>query len=244
MPETLSFISDCNDPDQVSTEVVDNDFETGNITKFLSTMGENSQLMRLDVLEAMEHTIHKRSMRKAKEQEFNRSDEVLFRHPDTELSHFSNTDPFKPLNDVGVINEVLPGGIYKVEVTSEGEVVLKSVFSGQMVLFKANQHDLPHHEPTPKLSLMNVHNCISEFGLVVRKKIYNKGLRLTKHVQCGNTDSLCQCYCQVLDFGLLAMLSSLSDKEEEEAVFHHKFVSGLNTLQKSGFRYFLYGTIF
>ena len=158
--------------------------------------------------------------------------------------HTSNTDPFKPLNDVGVINEVLPGGIYKVEVTSEGEVVLKSVFSGQMVLFKANQHDLPHHEPTPKLSLMNVHNCISEFGLVVRKKIYNKGLRLTKHVQCGNTDSLCQCYCQVLDFGLLAMLSSLSDKEEEEAVFHHKFVSGLNTLQKSGFRYFLYGTIF
>ena len=37
---------------------------------------------------------------------------------------------------------------------------------------------------------------------------------------------------------------SFSDREEEEAVFHQKFVTDLQTLQASGFLYFLYGTIF
>ena len=54
---------------------------------------------------------------------------------------------------------------------------------------------------------------ISKFDLTVCKKIYNKRLRLSKSVSCGNVGSLCTSYCQVLDYGLLATLSSLSGKE-------------------------------
>ena len=204
-------------------------------------------MMMLDVLEATEHTIHKnhkRSLRKAKQREFGIGDKVIFRHPSSELSHFMKVDPFKPMNEVGVIKEVLPGGIYKVQIECEEEVVVKSIFSGQMVLFQDTKQELPHDGCSTTFPLVNVHNSISEFGLTVRKEIYNKGLRLSKSVSCGNVDSLFKSYCQVLDYGLLATLSSLSGKEDEQVFFHQKFVTGLDLLQKSGFRYFLYGTIF
>ena len=89
-----------------------------------------------------------------------------------------------------------------------------------------------------------MHNFISEFDLTVRKEMYNRSLRLRKVAHHRSIDDLLKSYCQVLDYGLLAMVSSFSDREEEEAVFHQKFVTGLQTLQASGFQYFLYGTIF
>lgn len=116
-----------------------------------------------------------------------------------DLSHFSKNDPFKPLNNAGVIKEVPLGGIYKVEVTQEEEVFLKSIFSGQMVRFTTNEPGLPEADSTTKISLMNVHNFISEFGLVVRKEIYNRGLRLKRHVYLASVDSLFQGNYQVLD---------------------------------------------
>lgn len=121
---------------------------------------------------------------------------------------------------------------------------MKSIFSGQMILFQGTKHELPLDEVSTKVSLLSVHNSISEFGFTVRKEIYNKGLRLSKVVCSGNVDSLFKNYSQVLDYGLLAMLSSLSGKEEEQVFFHQKFVTGMDAFRKSGFRYFLYGTIF
>ena len=233
------------DPLEIGVE--DTDFQTENVTKFLSSLSESNKVMMLDVLEATEHTIHKnhkRSLCKAKQREFRKGDKVLFRRPSTELSHFSKADPFKPMNDIGVIKEVLPGGIYKVQIGCEEEVVVKSIFSGQMILFQGTKHELPLDEVSTKLSLLSVHNSISEFGFTVRKEIYNKGLPLSKVVCSGNVDSLFKNYSQVLDYGLLAMLSSLSGKEEEQVFFHQKFVTGMDALRKSGFRYFLYGTIF
>ena len=88
--------------------------------------------------------------------EFKKGDEIIFRCPVTELSHFSKNDPFKPLNDIGVIKEVLLGGIYKVEVTQEEKIVLMSIFSCQMVHFTTNQPDQPEDVSTTELSLMNV----------------------------------------------------------------------------------------
>ena len=40
------------------------------------------------------------------------------------------------------------------------------------------------------------------------------------------------------------MVSSFSGKEKEKDALHQKFVLGLQKLQASGFRYFLYGTIY
>lgn len=139
--------------------------------------------MMLDVLEATDHTIHKnhkRFLHKAKQCEFGIGDKVHFRHPSSELSHFTKADPFKPMNEVSVIKEALPGWIYKVQIECEEEVVLKSIFSGQMVLFQDTKQELPHDGCSTTFSLLNVHNSISEFGLTLRKEIYNKGLRISK----------------------------------------------------------------
>lgn len=73
--------------------------------------------------------------------------------------------------------------------------------------------------------------------------MYEKGLRSAKGVSYGSINELFQSYCQVLDYELLAMVSSFSGKKEEKDALHQKFVLGLQKLQASGFRYFLYGTI-
>lgn len=71
------------------------------------------------------------------------------------------------MNEVGVIKEVLPGWIYKVQIDCEKEVVMKSIFSGQMVLFQDTKQELPHNEYSTTFSLVNVHNSTSKFGLSV-----------------------------------------------------------------------------
>ena len=156
---------------------------------------------------------------------------------------FFKAGSLSALECLGVIKEVHPGGMFKVEIEFGEQLVVKSVFDGKMVLFKEKQCELPLCETPPKLSLLNMHNFISEFGLTVRKEMYNRSLRLRKVAHHRSIDDLLKSYCQVLDYGLLAMVSSFSDREEEEAVFHQKFVTGLHTLQAPGFRYFLYNTI-
>ena len=70
-------------------------------------------------------------------------------------------DPFKPVNEVGVIKEVLPGGIYKVQIECEEEEGVKSIFSGQMVLFQDTKQELPHDGCPTTFSLVNLHNSIT-----------------------------------------------------------------------------------
>ena len=84
------------------------------------------------------------------------------------------TDPFQPLNVLGVIKEVRTGGMFKVEIECGERLVVKFIFGGQMVLFKEKQCELPLCETPSKLSLLNMLNLISEFGLAVRKEMYNR----------------------------------------------------------------------
>ena len=58
---------------------------------------------------------------------------------------------------------------------------------------------LPHSETTPKLSLLNVHNLISEFGLTVHKEMDNRHLRLSNAICCRSINDLLKSYCQVLE---------------------------------------------
>ena len=148
------------------------DFRTESVMKYLFNLSEEYQSTMINVLEATEHTIqknHKRSLKRAKEREFKVGDKVLFQNPCSEGLHFSKPVPFQPLNVVGNMKEVLPGGMYKVE--CEGQLITKSIFSGQMVLFKEKQDVLPLPETSPKLSLLNLHNFFSDFGLTVRKEM-------------------------------------------------------------------------
>ena len=85
----------------------------------------------VDVLEATEHTIqknHKWALKSAKEREFKVGDEVLFQNPRSEGLCCSKPDPFQPLNVLGVIREVRPGGMFKVEIECGEQLVVKSIF--------------------------------------------------------------------------------------------------------------------
>lgn len=135
------------------------------------------------------------SLKRAKEREFKVGDKVLFQNPCSEELHFSKPDPFQPLNVVGNIKEVLPDGMYKVKVECDGQLITKSIFSGQMVLFKEKQDVLPLPETSPTLFLLNPHNLLSDFGLPVRKEMYDKGLRSAKGVSYGSINELFTSYC-------------------------------------------------
>ena len=81
------------------------------------------------------------------------------------------------------------------EIECGEQLVVKSIFGGQMVLFKEKQCELPLCETPPKLSLLNMHNFISEFGLTVRKEMYNRSLRLRKGAYQSSIDDLLKSYC-------------------------------------------------
>lgn len=79
----------------------------------------------------------------------------------TEFSHFSKADSFKAINEVGVIKEVLSVGIYKEQIECKKEVVVKAIFSGQMVPFQDTKQELPHDGCSTTFSLVDVNNSIS-----------------------------------------------------------------------------------
>ena len=93
---------------------------------------------------------------------------------------------------MGNIKEVLPRGMYKVKVECEGQLITKSIFSHQTVLFKEKQDVLPFPETSPTLSLLNLYNFISDFGPTVWKEMYDKGLRSAKGVSYGSINELFQ----------------------------------------------------
>ena len=76
--------------------------------------------------------------------------------------------------------------MYKVKVECEGQLITKSIFSCQTVLFKEKQDVLPFPETSPTLSLLNLYNFISDFGPTVRKEMYDNGLRSAKGVSYGS----------------------------------------------------------
>ena len=45
-------------------------------------------------------------------------DKVLLQNPCSEGLYFSKPDPFQPLNVLGVIRDVRPGGMFKVEMSN------------------------------------------------------------------------------------------------------------------------------
>ena len=95
---------------------------------------------------------------------------------------------------MGNIKEVLPRGMYKVKVECEGQLITKSIFSHQTVLFKEKQDVLPFPETSPTLSLLNLYNFISDFRPTVRKEMYHKGLRSAKGVSYGSINELFQVF--------------------------------------------------
>lgn len=102
---------------------------------------------QLKALEATEHTIHRNilhSLSKCKGKEFKVGDKVIFRNPKLNLAsglHHQSSDPFCPRNVIGVITNKLPEGMFQVKNEDGDDVVVRSVFAGQMALFSENSEN-------------------------------------------------------------------------------------------------------
>ena len=157
-------------------------------------------------LEATEH-IHRNILHflnKTKFKDFKKGDKVILSNPKLNLAsslHHQSRDPFCPLNVIGIITNTLPGGMFKVKINDDDgdELAVRSVFAGQMALFRGNSQIW----------------CFEEF------------------------DILCHC----LDCGVLSSLFALVGDEASSTVHYEQFTNLLTSLQNTGFRYFLYGTI-
>ena len=130
------------------------EFQAESIKKYVFNLSEEHKSKMVDFLEATEHTIQenqKWALERAKVQEFKVGDKVLFQNPCSEGLHFSKLDPFQPLNVLGVIKKVHSRGMFKVEKECGEQLVVKSIFGGQIVLFKEKQCELPLCETPPQV---------------------------------------------------------------------------------------------
>lgn len=232
---------------------VETEFSMHTFNTALFHINNEWNIAQLKALEATEHTIHRNilhSLNKSKDREFERGDKVILHNPKLNLAsglHHQSTDPFCPRNVIGVIADRLPGGMFKVEVEDGDEIAVKSVFAGQMVLFSGNsQKDKIIHQSLnagEQVSFKQIQDAISEFAFSVRKELYQKKLKLPRTVgteQVGfQFDKLYEC----LDYGVLATLFALVGDEQSSSSNYDQFSTKLASLQKEGFRYFLYGTI-
>ena len=196
----------------------------------------------------MIHRNIERSFKAVKDLEFEIGDRVICRNP--EYRSFSQKpvarDPFRPVNIVATVIEVLPGSMYKVRCDDDAEVIEKALFKGEMVRFVEKEDagaitdDSTMKKPATR---MDVFNAISETGLQTRRFYYGDGSHVkfntrSLHVQL----QLIKDYETVLDCGALATLYSAFDKEMSDAL-RGMYKNGIFSLMEKKFAFFLYGSV-
>lgn len=208
--------------------------------------------MRLQALEATEHTIHRNilhSLNKTKLNDFKKGDRVILSNPELNLSSglkHQSRDPFCPLNVIGVIIGALPGGMFKVQMEDGDEIAVRSVFAGQMALFSEQTQSSSDGEDDTsgeQLNVKQIQDSVSAFAFAVRKEIYKKKLKLPSGISNESVGAQFDMLYDCLDCGVLATLFALVGDEASSTAHHEQFTAILTTLQNAGFRYFLYGTI-
>lgn len=123
---------------------VESEFDLYTFNSALLQINNEWNVTQLKALEATEHTTHRNilhSLNKCKGKEFKIGDKVILRNPELNLAsglHHQSSDPFCPRNVIGVITNKLPGGMFQVKNEDGDDVVVRSVFAGQMVLFSEN----------------------------------------------------------------------------------------------------------
>ena len=224
-------------------EIDKNEEEEVSIMQFnasLYLLTKEIATVRLRAMESTEYMIHRnieRSFKAVKDLEFEIGDRVICRNP--EYRSFSQKpvarDPFRPVNIVATVIEVLPGSMYKVRCDDDAEVIEKALFKGEMVRFVEKEDagaiadDSTMKKPATR---MDVFNAISETGLQTRRFYYGDGSHVkfdtrSLHVQL----QLIKDYETVLDCGALATLYSAFDKEMSDAL-RGMYVNGIFSLME------------
>lgn len=221
-------------------------FEVHNFNKFLGHISLDFKVLTLNVLESTEYTIQKNVERSGSEHSFKVGDKVVYKVDHKGKNALQKKEPFDCLNEIGVIEEVLPGGMYKVSVAGKDEcsTFVKCLYSSQMTKIPSKGCTQTDTRSNIQMSFLSLHNSISEYATTVRKEMYNCKLRrCTKKRKCSSSiDTMFKRYDNALDFGFLAMISSLSNKDKT-SYYHGMFIKEVEALKKDGFKYFLYGTI-
>eukprot|EP00794_Sanderia_malayensis_P001646 gene1646-biopygen1516 len=121
------------------------DFEQIKFTSCLFQHSLTESNLQLHVLGSTECTIHRnieRNIKNCPGDKFNVGDCVLIKNPALKMSSIKTHDPFAPTNVVAQVTEILPEGMYKLELSKGQEVFKKDVFQGEMILFKAGKNSL------------------------------------------------------------------------------------------------------
>ena len=231
---------------------VESEFDLHTFNSALLQINNEWNVTQLKALEATEHTIHRNilhSLNKCKGKEFKIGDKVILCNPKLNLVsglHHQSSDPFCPHNVIGVITNKLPGGMFQVKNEDGDDVVVRSVFAGQMVLFSEN-NESAEEKLSPcageQVSIRQVLEAVSEFAFSVRKEMYHKKLKISSTQPSRQVGVLFDRLYQCLDYGVLATLFALVGDDVSANHHHDQFSSELASLQKEGFRYFFYGTI-
>lgn len=177
-------------------------------------------------------------MKKAVGHDLKPGDSVIFKNPQKKKS-----DAFMVSNIVGIVEEVLPGGICKVSHGGE-EMFVKNVFVGQLVKWKVEGIDVTEKEEGEEithsagtLSHLQLVNHITDTSINLRMDFYASKLR--RKMKDGFAVFKCmKLAVEAYDHFLLAKLLS-NDAEQHTA----KYLEILSYLKSVRFPFFLYSTV-
>ena len=113
-------------------------------------------LNHLELLEAIEITIHRNNERDLKNspgERFDIGDNVLVKNPDMKTGQGIKKihDPFLPLTVIAKVVEVSPSSMYKLNFPDGDSFYQKNLFEGEMVLFEKKTITRPHLLTPPLL---------------------------------------------------------------------------------------------
>lgn len=172
-------------------------------------------------------------------------DSVLFKNPSRKRG--LTQDPFVPVNIIGEVEEMTPGGMCRVSY-GENSLYVKNVFVGQLVKWKTNDTPQSNHGPgEPDIESEQVYDRksvldhITIFSESLRSDFYASKLRLKlgKEYPISKMINLA---LDTYDHGVTAKLYGQIDNDK--SVEHQlKFEAQLEILKKNRFPFFLYSTV-
>ena len=213
----------------------------------LFTLSKESQFSQLQALESTEYGVH-RNIRRAKKmvvgERFKIGDKVLIQNPECKEKKGGVMKSFlQPRNVIGVVSDILRGGMYQLSLGEGDNVYQKDVFVGQMVMFNeshADEEELDNHKQIK--SRKEIIEEISKFGEDTRDTIFGSSQRYRNRSYKDIGRSM-EDYFGTLDLGVLSKIFGANGDQEKEKDFKARYQLEWKKLERKNFPYFMYGTV-
>ena len=234
------------EPEELANQgfLKEEEFSATTFQMALYTLSKESQFAQLQALESTEYGIH-RNIRRVKKmafgQRFKIGDKVLIRNPDCQNKKGGvEKNLLQTRNVVGVVNDVLRGGMYNLSLGEGHNSFQKDVFVGQMVLFSENETEAEEglEDKSERKTRKEILEEISKFGEDTREAIFESRKRSFIDIGKGMED-----YFHTLDLGVLSKIFGLNGDVEKETEVKTKYQTEWEKLEQKDFPYFMYGTV-